>query len=73
MKIISEFHNTVLLNSKFFDSMTFWGSFSSANNLIPQKNKFCKADEIVSKSEIFSREEVEKHEKTGGLDKFNKT
>ena len=53
--------------------MTFWGSFSSANNLIPQKNKFCKADEIVSKSEIFSREEAEKHEKTGGLDKFNKT
>ena len=72
MKIIFEFQNTVLLNSKFFDSMTFWGSFSSANNLIRQKNKFYKADEIVSKSEIFPREEAEKHEKTGGLDKFNK-
>ena len=34
----------------------FSGIFSSVNNLIRHKNKFCRTDKIISESEIVSRE-----------------
>ena len=55
MKTIPE-SDAVIVNSIFPILRCFSGIFSNVNSLICQKNKFCKADEIISESEIVSRE-----------------
>ena len=55
MKTIPE-SDAVIVNSIFSNSTMFSGLFSSVNNLIRQKNTLCKADKIISESEIVSRE-----------------